>query len=94
MTIFSPYIRGGSIGDFACECWYVLNWTINDDKSQSTVYVVSYGLSISEEELKFYCLLTHCQSQRDMDQDQVTVPGVSLHRLLFGSRVLCYAKNM
>lgn len=57
----SPYIRGGSIEGFACECWCVLNWIFNGCKPRSTVYVVYYGLSISGEELKFYCLLTHCK---------------------------------
>lgn len=57
----SPYIRGGSVGGFACKCWCVLNWIFNGCKSQSPVCVVSCGLSISEEELKFCCLLTHCK---------------------------------
>lgn len=47
----SPYIRGGSIGGFACECWCVLNWIFYGYKPQSTVYVVSYGLSISGQKL-------------------------------------------
>lgn len=47
----SPYIRGGSIGGFACEFWCVLNWVFNGCESQSTVDVASHGLSISGQEL-------------------------------------------